>query len=86
MRVFKTKAFHKWAAQERLTDVVLRAAAKEMAQGLIDADLGGYVVKKRAALPGRGKSGEVRTLVAFKRGSKALASPRIREPTLRTTS
>ncbi len=71
MRVFKTKAFHRWAARERLTDAALRAAAEEMAKGLIDADLGGHVVKKRAALPGRGKSGGVRTLVAFKRGDKA---------------
>jgi hypothetical protein len=29
------------------------------------------VVKKRAALPGRGKSGGVRTLVAFQRSNKA---------------
>jgi hypothetical protein len=71
MRVFKIKVFHRWAAQERLTDAALTAAAEEMAKGLIDADLGGHVVKKRAALPGRGKSGGVRTLVAFKRGDKA---------------
>ena len=32
--------------------------------GLIDADLGGGVFKKRIALPGRGKSGGARTLVA----------------------
>ena len=31
----------------------------------------GHVVKKRAALPGRGKSGGVRILVAFKRGDNA---------------
>ncbi len=36
-----------------------------LAQGLIDADLGpGGLVKKRVALPGRGKSGGARTLVA----------------------
>ena len=71
MRVFKIKAFHRWAARERLTDAAFTAAAEEMAKGLIDADLGGHVVKKRAALPGREKSGGVRTLVAFKRGDKA---------------
>ena len=32
--------------------------------GLIDADLGGSVLKKRVALPGRGKSGGVRVIVA----------------------
>jgi len=72
MRVFKIKAFHRWAARERLTDATLRAAAEEIAEGLVDADLGGHVVKKRAVLPGRGKSGGVRTLVAFKRGDRAL--------------
>lgn len=35
-----------------LTDDALCAAVTEMAQGLIDADLGGHVVKKRIALPG----------------------------------
>lgn len=34
-----------------------------MERGLIDADLGGHVVKKRVALPGRGKRGSTRTLV-----------------------
>lgn len=41
-----------------------------MAAGLIDADLGGGVVKKRVALPGRGKSGSARTLVATNKGSR----------------
>ena len=36
---------------------------------MIDADLGGGVVKKRIALPGRGKRGNVRTLVATRMGS-----------------
>lgn len=39
-------------------------AVSEMTQGLVDADLGGSAVKKRVALPGRGKSGGARTLVA----------------------
>ena len=42
-----------------------------MQQGLIDAKFGGHVVKKRVALPGRGKRGSSRTLVAFKQGAKA---------------
>ena len=37
-----------------------------MANGLIDADLGGHVVKKRVALPGDGKRGGARTIVATK--------------------
>ncbi len=52
-----------------LTDDALCDAVHEMAAGLIDADLGGGVVTKRIALPGRGKRGSVRTLVATRRGS-----------------
>ena len=57
MRVFKNKAFTKWAAKEGVTDDALRTAVEEMARGLIDADLGGQVFKKRVATGGRGKSG-----------------------------
>ena len=47
-----------------LSDSALCKAVAEMQQGLIDADLGGGVLKKRVPLPGRGKSGGARTLVA----------------------
>ena len=47
-----------------LTDSVLCGAVKEMVLGLIDADLGGGVVKKRIGLAGRGKRSGARTLVA----------------------
>ena len=71
MRAFKIKAFAKWASGEGLSDDVLASAVAEMEKGLIDAKLGGQVVKKRVALPGRGKRGSTRTLVAFRQGSKA---------------
>jgi hypothetical protein len=53
-----------------LTDVVLCKAVQEMAAGLIDADLGGGVLKKRVGLAGRGKRGGVRTLVATNKGNR----------------
>jgi hypothetical protein len=65
------EAFSKWATKEGLVDDLLLAAVDEMEQGLIDADLGGHVVKKRVALAGKGKSGGVRTLLAYKVGNKA---------------
>lgn len=71
MRVFKTKEFAKWARIEGLGDDALASAAAEMEQGLLDARLGGQVVKKRVALPGKGKRGGSRTLVAFRHGDKA---------------
>ncbi|MCH6550065.1 MAG: type II toxin-antitoxin system RelE/ParE family toxin [Proteobacteria bacterium] len=71
MRAFKIKAFAKWASGEGLSDDALASAVVEMEKGLIDAKLGGQVVKKRVALPGRGKRGSTRTLVAFRQGNKA---------------
>jgi len=47
-----------------LTRETLCLAVSEMEKGLIDAELGGGVVKKRVPLPGRGKSGGSRTLLA----------------------
>jgi len=71
MQVYKSKWFSKWADKEDLTDSDLSAAVKEMANGVIDADLGGHVMKKRVALQGQGKSNGARTLLAFKVGDKA---------------
>ncbi|MFZ1494346.1 MAG: type II toxin-antitoxin system RelE/ParE family toxin [Candidatus Competibacter denitrificans] len=63
-RVFKTHYFTRWMRKTELDDGLLCRAVHEMERGLIDADLGGGVLKKRVALPGRGKSGSTRTLVA----------------------
>jgi hypothetical protein len=66
MRIYKSKWFNKWADKEGLKDKALIDAVKEMEDGLIDADLGGNVYKKRAAIEGQGKSGGLRTILAFK--------------------
>lgn len=69
-RVFKTRSFQRWMRKTELTDAVLCKAVQEMAAGLIDADLGGSMVKKRVGLAGRGKRGGVRTLVATNKGNR----------------
>jgi hypothetical protein len=66
-RIFRTRYFSRWMRKAKLADNTLCMAVAEMENGLIDADLGGGVVKKRIALPGRGKSGSTRTLVATNR-------------------
>jgi hypothetical protein len=53
-----------------LSDEALCAAVVEMAQGLIDAYLGGGMVKKRVGVSGRGKRGGARTLVATNKGNR----------------
>lgn len=65
-RVFKTRSFDRWLRKSELSDADLCKAVFEMQQGLVDAHLGGNVVKKRVALAGRGKRGGARTLVATK--------------------
>jgi hypothetical protein len=62
-RVAATKAFSR---RTDLSDQALYDAAAEIQQGLYEADLGGGVVKKRVAYPGRGKSGSTRVLVAIR--------------------
>lgn len=71
MRAFKTKLFSKWALKEGLNDGALLDALEEMERGLVDANLGSHVYKKRVAIQGRGKSGGVRTLLAYKVANKA---------------
>lgn len=66
IQTLKTKAFAKWAKEEGLSDAALVGAAHEMQQGLYDANLGGGVYKKRLAHGGRGKSGGLRVILAFK--------------------
>jgi hypothetical protein len=56
-RVFKTKTFTRWMNKSELTDADLFLAVEEMEQGLIDANLGGNVYKKRVSLGGQGKRG-----------------------------
>jgi hypothetical protein len=69
-RVFKTRQFAKWMRKTDLTDHALCLAVNEMVGGLVDADLGGDVLKKRVALSGRGKRAGARTLVATRRASR----------------
>lgn len=68
--VFKTRHFSRWMRKTELSDSALCAAVTEMTQGLIDADLGGGVVKKRVGVAGRGKRGGVRTLIATNKHNK----------------
>ncbi len=42
----------------------LRIAVSELASGLVEADLGGHLYKKRIRLPGQGKRGGGRVIVA----------------------
>ena len=64
MRVFKTRAFNRWAEKAGVSDTALLKAVADIERGLVDVDLGRNLFKQRVALPGRGKSGSTRTLLA----------------------
>lgn len=67
---YKTKAFSRFAGCEGIADEALCDAVRRVESGLIDADLGGGVVKQRIARQGRGRSGGFRAIVLFRRGGR----------------
>ena len=71
MKIFKTRWFARFARQEQIADASLREAIERAERGLINADLGGGLIKQRVARQGQGRSGGYRTLIAYLAGSKA---------------
>jgi len=59
-----TRHFSRWLSKTDLSVEALCNAIEEMERGLVDANLGGGIMKKRVALPGRGKRGSARSLIA----------------------
>ena len=70
MHALKRKDFGRWQASEKLPDTVLCKAISEMERGLVDADLGQFLYKKRVARPGAGKRVGYRTLVSARIGGR----------------
>ena len=66
MRIFKTKALARFTKREAIDDDSLVAAIETAKRGLIDADLGGGLIKQRVARPGQGKRGGFRMLIGFR--------------------
>jgi hypothetical protein len=66
VKVFKTKEFIRFARRERVADSRLCEAVDRAMRGLVDADLGGGLIKQRIARQGQGRSGGYRTLMAFR--------------------
>ena len=72
MRVFKTKWFVRFARKERITDRTLWIAVDQADRGLIDADLGGGVIKQRVARSGQGKSAGYRAIAVYRTKTRAI--------------
>lgn len=58
--------------RERISDASLGEAVRRAERGLIDADLGGGVIKQRVARPGQGRSGGYRALIAYRPKARAV--------------
>jgi hypothetical protein len=71
LRVFKNAWFERFARKERISDQTLLEAVDRAERGLIDADLGGGLIKQRMARPGAGKSSGYRSLLIYREGQRA---------------
>jgi hypothetical protein len=72
MQILKTRWFARFARQERIADASLREAIARAERGLIDADLGGGLIKQRVARQGQGRSGGYRVIVAYRAKDRAI--------------
>jgi hypothetical protein len=71
LRVFATRVFDRFARKERLGDQRLCEAIARAERGLVDADLGGSLIKQRVARQGGGRSGGYRTIIAFRAAQRS---------------
>jgi hypothetical protein len=66
VRIFKTKTLARFTKRERIADASLCKAIQDAERGLVEADLGGGLIKQRVARAGQGKSGGYRMLIGFR--------------------
>jgi hypothetical protein len=71
VRIFKTKSFARFADRAGIDDTALCDAILRVENGIVDADLGGGVIKQRIAREGQGKSGGFRSIVLFREGERS---------------
>jgi hypothetical protein len=72
LRVFATKLFARFARSERLDGKRLCEAVARAERGLIDAELGGGLIKQRVARPGGGRSGGYRSVIAYRAAQRCV--------------
>jgi hypothetical protein len=72
VRVFKTKWFIRYARRERIGNQDLCRAIQRAERGIVDANLGGGVIKQRVPRAGQGRSGGYRLLIAYRSGDRAV--------------
>lgn len=70
-RIFQNAWFRRFSRKRKIDDAALVDAVTRAENDLIDADLGGGIIKQRIARKGQGRSGGYRTLIVYKRGDRA---------------
>ena len=71
MQVFKNAWFGRFARKENISAQMLLDAVDRAEKGLVDADLGGGVIKQRIARPGESKSKGYRSILVYRKGDKS---------------
>ena len=71
MRIYNDAWFCRCACREKIKDAALKEAVARAENGVIDADLGGGVIKQRLARPGQGRSGGYRSIILFRKDERA---------------
>jgi hypothetical protein len=71
MRIFKNAWFRRFARREKISDDALQKAISRANKGMLDANLGGHVIKQRIARAGQGRSSGYRTIIIFRKEDKA---------------
>jgi len=71
VRIFITKWAVRFARRERITNTSLKEAIGRAERAIIDADLGGGLIKQRVARSGQGRSGGFRMIVVYRTKERA---------------
>jgi hypothetical protein len=66
--IYQLKSFARFARGERIAGETLIEAIERAGRGLVDADLGGGLIKQRVARKGQGRRGGYRVIIAFRSG------------------
>lgn len=72
MRTFATRTFRRFQRKEGISGTALLEAVERAGRGLVDANLGGGLIKQRVARKGQGRSGGYRTILAFRAGERSI--------------
>ncbi|MEQ8508491.1 MAG: type II toxin-antitoxin system RelE/ParE family toxin [Rhodospirillaceae bacterium] len=72
MNVYAFKPFVRFYRREGIKEADLCEAVKRAEMGLVDADLGGGLIKQRIARPGEGKSSGYRSLIVLRVRDRAV--------------